>query len=400
MSDRHPLRDRVAVVAVGTTPYRRDAGGRTAAGLACDAARAAFAGAGLSPGDIDGIAGTAVPTATVQAALGIPAAAWWTNTSPPFALAFVEAVNAVNAGLCTTALVYHSTYRGAGASRQAAVDPFRRGALGDAHGHNVGTWPETPTGTYGYCAWAGRYLHEFGETREVFGLVAVNGRSNASRNPHALYRDPLTVDDYLAARMVRYPLSVLDMDPPVDSGDAFIVTTTERARDLCDNPVLVHAAALGRTALPFADQLEDYRRSGKEIVAARLWERSEVQLDDIDVVLAYDGFSFMALSWLEAVGFCKVGEGGAFLRDHWDSTTNRVLISGRVPVNPHGGSLSEGASQSAGHLREAVDQVSGRAGGRQVPGAQAALVTAGGFLWNAGGLVLRADRPPTTGGEQ
>jgi acetyl-CoA acetyltransferase len=391
MTARNPARDQVAIVGVGTTPYRRDGGGKTATGLACEAARGAVRAAGLSAGDIDGIGGTSVPTATVQAALGIPSVAWWANSVPPFTLVLGQAVNAVFSGACTTALVYHSTYRGMGASATAAGDPFRRHATGDAHGHNVGTTAETPTGTFGYCAWAARYLHEFGETREVLGHVAINGRTNAGRNPHALYREPLTMDQYLAARLIREPLSVLDMDPPVDSGDAFVVTTAERARDLCQSPVFVHAATFGRTDHAFADQVEDFSHSGKEVVARHLWEKSDLTLDDVDVVLAYDGFSIMAVSWLEAVGYCKVGEGGAFLRDHWDAGENRLLIDGRVPLNTHGGSLSEGASQSAGHVREAVDQLSGKAGERQVAGARCALVTAGGFLWNATGLVLRSD---------
>ena len=391
MTARNPARDEVAIVGVGTTPYRRDGGGKTATGLACEAARGAIRAAGLSAGDIDGIGGTSVPTATVQAALGIPSVSWWANSVPPFTLVLGQAVNAVFSGACTTALVYHSTYRGMGASATAATDPFRRHATGDAHGHNVGTTAETPTGTFGYCAWAARYLHEYGETREVLGHVAVNGRTNAGRNPHALYRQPLTMDEYLAARLIREPLSVLDMDPPVDSGDAFVVTTAERARDLTQAPVYVHAATFGRTDHAFADQIEDFSHSGKEVVARQLWEKSDLTLDDVDVVLAYDGFSIMAVSWLEAVGYCKVGEGGAFLREHWDAGENRVLIDGRVPLNTHGGSLSEGASQSAGHVREAVDQLSGNAGTRQVAGARCALVTAGGFLWNATGLVLRAD---------
>jgi acetyl-CoA acetyltransferase len=391
MTGRNPARDEVAIVGVGTTPYRRDGGGKTAAGLACEAARGAIQAAGVDPGDIDGIGGTSVPTATVQAALGIPSVSWWANSVPPFTLVLGQAINAVFSGACTTALVYHSTYRGMGASKTAATDPFRRHPAGDAHGHNVDTTAETPTGTFGYSAWAARYLHEFGETREVLGHIAINGRTNAAGNPHALYRQPLTMDEYLAARLIREPLSVLDMDPPVDSGDAFVVTTSERARDLRSTPVYVHAATCGRTDHAFADQIEDFGHSGKEVVAKRLWAKSELTLDDIDVVLAYDGFSIMAVSWLEAVGYCKLGEGGAFIRDHWDAEQNRLLIDGRVPLNTHGGSLSEGASQSAGHVREAVDQLSGHAGERQVAGARCALVTGGGFLWNATGLVLRSD---------
>jgi acetyl-CoA acetyltransferase len=198
------------------------------------------------------------------------------------------------------------------------------------------------------------------------------------------------MEEYLGARMIREPLCVFDMDPPVDAGDAFVITTVERARELVVRPVLIHAATSGRTDRPYADQLESYTVSGKEIVAERLWSKSELGLDDVDVFFPYDGFSIMAVSWLEAVGYCGPGEAGAFLTKHWSPGENRVLINGRVAVNPHGGSLSEGATQGAGHFREAVTQLRGDAGTRQVPGAQVALVTPGGFLWNATGFVLRA----------
>lgn len=386
-----PAQDRVAVAAVRCTPYTRHGGRRTAAGLATDAVADAMAAAGLRPEDVDGLAGTSVPTTVVQASLGIPEVTWWANHGLPFSHAFVAAVHAVAAGACTSAVAYHATYRGAGASRSARTDPYRTRAAADPHGHNVGTEPETPTGTYGYCAWAARYLHRYRQSRDVLGLVAVNGRSNARRNPHALFREPITLDDYRAARLIREPLGLLDMDPPADGADAFVITTAERARDLTDRPVLVHAAAFGRTARPFADQLEDYEVSGKEIVARQLWSSSALTLDDLDVVQVYDGFSIMALSWIEAIGWCKAGEAGPFLLDHWDTRADRLVIGGRIPVNTHGGSLSEGASQGAGHLREACDQLAGVAGDRQVPGAAAALATVGGFLWNASAVLLRAD---------
>ncbi len=387
---RNPARDEVAFAGVGTTPYVRDAGGRSAAALACDAARSAIEDAGIDRIEIDGICGSSVPTVTVQAALGLPSVTWWSNSSLPFSLLVIEAMNAVYSGACTTALVYHASLRGAGASASAAADPFRIHNASDSHGHNVHMAAESPSGTFGYSAWAQRYLDEYRTGRETFGMIAVNGRTNAGGNPHALFRTPLTMDDYLGARMIREPLCVLDMDPPVDAADAFIITTAERARDLPHRPVALHAASSGRTDRPYADQLESYTRSGKEVVAQRLWAKSELALSDVDVFFPYDGFSIMAVSWIEAVGYCQSGEAGPFLSKHWSAEEDRVLIDGRVPINTHGGSLSEGATQGAGHFREAVNQLRGEAGPRQVPAAQVALVTPGGFLWNATGFVLRS----------
>src|SRR5690606_23163738 len=112
-------------------------------------------------------------------------------------------------------------------------------------------------------------------------------------------------------------------------------------------------------------------------------------IDDVDLYYPYDGFSFLTLSWIENVGLCAPGEGGDFLRAHWNAAEQRALLRGRVPMNSHGGSLSEGATQGSGHIREAVMQLQGRAGEHQVADAQRALLTIGGFFFNAQGLALR-----------
>jgi acetyl-CoA acetyltransferase len=125
------------------------------------------------------------------------------------------------------------------------------------------------------------------------------------------------------------------------------------------------------------------------VVIDALRARSDFWIDDVDVFLPYDGFSIITLNWIENAGWCGPGEAGDFLAEHWDSESGRVLIDGRVPINPHGGSLSEGGTQGSGHVREAVFQLQGRAGPRQVPGASTALVTPGGFFFNAQGMTLR-----------
>jgi acetyl-CoA acetyltransferase len=256
---------------------------------------------------------------------------------------------------------------------------------------NDGFGPDSITGAVGYTAWASRYLHEYGASRETFGLVAVNDRSNAARNPAAVLRDPITMDDYLAARMIRWPLCLLDMDVPVDGADAFIVTTAERARDLALPPVLVHACTQGMIARNEEDQTPSLHDHGQHVVVQSLRAKSDLWLDDVDVYFPYDGFSFITVSWIENTGWCAPGEGRAFLEQHWDKASNRILIDGRIPVNPHGGALSEGGTQGSGHVREAIHQLQGRAGERQVEGAATALVTAGGFFFNAQGCVLRSD---------
>jgi acetyl-CoA acetyltransferase len=307
---------------------------------------------------------------------------------PPIMNHLVAAVNAVWTGACEVALVYHSVYRVGGFSRSANADPFRRrAALGLADGSAE---PWSMHGSASYAAWAGRYLAEFGGSREDFGRIAINDRSNAAANPNAVLREPLTMADYLRGRMIREPLCLYDMDVPVDGADAFIVTTAERARDLPTVPVLIHAATMGMTAPPEEHLAAGLEATGQPLAARDLRAKSDLWLDDIDLFFPYDGFSFVALRCFESYGFCGPGEAGAYLADHWDADQNRIMIKGRVPVNTHGGSLSEGGSQGAGHLREAVTQLRGQAGRRQVPGAQVALLTPGGFFFNAQGLVLRA----------
>ena len=245
-----------------------------------------------------------------------------------------------------------------------------------------------------YTAWASRYLYEYHERRDLFGYIAINERSNAARNPAAAMREPLTMDDYLQARMVRWPFCLLDMDIPVDGADAFIITTAERARDMALPPVLIHACTTGQADYNEEDQATSLRRHGQHVVIESLRSKSDYWLDDIDLFFPYDGFSFITVSWLENVGFCGLGEARGFIEDNWDSDQQRLLIGGRIPVNPHGGGLSEGATQGSGHTREAVHQLQGLAGDRQVAGATTALLLIGGFFFNSQGAVLRADDIP------
>jgi acetyl-CoA acetyltransferase len=168
-----------------------------------------------------------------------------------------------------------------------------------------------------------------------------------------------------------------------------VITTPERARDLPFPPVLVHAAALGLAAPTEEDQAVGLRHHGQHITVEALRIKSDFWLDDIDVYFPYDGFSVIALNWIENAGFCGPGEAGDFLRQHWVKEESRVLFNGRVPFNPHGGALSDGGTQGSGHVREAVLQLQGRAGDRQVRDARRAMLTLGGFFFNAQGLMLQ-----------
>jgi len=385
---RNPIRDEVAIVGLGSTGFSRDAGGRSSKALACEASIRAIRDAGLEAADIDGLVGAAEPGGpqpyAMSAALGLPGVTHFSNPTPVAIFALVDAMNAVFSGACETVLLYFSYLRLPWNSRSAAADPFRRGqTLG------VMPAPESVNAAAAYAAWASRYIHEFGATREDFGRVALNGRANAARNPLAAMKAPLSMEGYLGARMIREPLCMLDMDVPVDGADAFVLTTTERARKMTRNPVVIHAASVGLVGDNDEDQLRSLERHGQHVVVESLRAKSDLWLHDVDVFFPYDGFSIITLGWLENFGWCKPGGAGRFLQEHWDEKEGRVMINGRVPINPHGGSLSEGATRGSGHLREAVTQLRGEGGERQVADARTALIGCGGFFFNSQGAVLR-----------
>jgi acetyl-CoA acetyltransferase len=388
---RNPIKDQVAIVGVGTTPFARVLPGRSVGSLALEAAVAAVADAGLGPGDLDGICTSLRPAdghptpdpVFIQESLGIPEVTWDATVMVPVSFLLADTAHALFSGACTTALIVHPVYRvaprGGDALRARMVPP--RPAFG----------PPLP-GADGYAAFAARYLHDYRASREDLGLIALNNRQHARRNDHAVLRDPMTMADYLSARMVRWPLGLFDIDVAIDGADAFVVTTAERAKDLARRPVLLHAFGTGRTEHPTAQNLESLERSGQQVAAAVLDAKSDLSPTDADILFAYDGFTIIALNWIENLGFCPKGEAGDFLRQHWDHAAGGVLLEGRVPLNTHGGNLSEGGTQGSGDLREAVSQLRGECGDRQVPGGpRAALLATGGLYMNASAYFLRVE---------
>ena len=387
---RYPVKDQIAIAGVGSTGFTRSSG-RSSLSLALEASTKAIIDAGLTAADVDSLfvlgEGGAPPPQLLASSLGVDEVTYFSRPTPVVMFSIIDAMSALHAGVCDTALVVSSMLRLPGMSRSAANDPFRRHLR---MGGGARPIPESLNLAVAYAAWAGRYMHEYGVSREPFGRVAINARTNAGRNPLAVMRAPLTMDDYLSARMIRGPLCMLDMDVPVDGADAFVLTTAERARSLAQPPVLIHVATAGLVGNNTEDQLESLAHHGQHVVVKALKARSDIWIDDIDVYFPYDGFSIITLAWMENAGWCPPGGAERFIAEHWDDSEGRIVINGRVPVNPHGGSLSEGATRGTGHLREAVLQLRGAAGERQVERAKAALVTPGGFFFNSQGAVLRA----------
>jgi acetyl-CoA acetyltransferase len=387
VSARCPVPDQVAIAGLGLAPYSRANTGRTPGGMAIAACVDAIRDAGIDRNDIDGIVGSTVSAAYVQAGLGIEEVGWWCNTWLPFSNQLDVAIAAVQSGASDVMLVYHSQFFGPRSSVVARQDPLRvREEIGSMDyrsyfgaGHNDPE-PYGIVGISGYAAWAGRYMREFGADKTPFGRIAVNERSNAARNPNAVLRKPLTMEEYFASRIVREPLALYDMDIAVDGADALIVTTAERARDMRHPPVLVHAYASGQARHSSEIHTVDFAHTAQALTGPRLSARSDLALGDADVYCLYDGFTVITLNWLENLGLCGRGEAPGFLEKNWDAEQNRLRINGRALLNPHGGNLSEGHTDGSGHAREAVGQVRGTARERQVPKASSAVLAIGGLF--------------------
>lgn len=379
-----------AIVGVYSAPYARDSG-RDLTAMILEACVGAIRDAGLTASDIDGISGSVQVMANeVQHALRIPSISWWSNTRIPIHNQLIAACNAVIAGACSNVLVYHGLYRSLGTSRAARSDPFRRRFGTGANTPDAN--PDSMLKAAAYAPWTDHYLTRAGADRQVLAQIAVNSRTHAVDNEHAAIRVPLTFDEYHAAPLIRSPLCAFDMDLPVDGADAFVVTTLDRARDLATSPVVMHAYSMGMTSATREDQMPDLEASGHMIAAREMWRRAgDLTLDDVDLVMAYDGFSVIAARWLEVLGFCAPYEAGSLIDSSWNDDRQRIELDGRVLINTHGGSLSDGGTQGCGHFREAVLQLRSVDGTRQTSPVDVALLGVGGFFHNAAAAVLRRD---------
>jgi acetyl-CoA acetyltransferase len=236
---------------------------------------------------------------------------------------------------------------------------------------------------------ARRHMHKYGTRREAFAEVAISTRLNAVPRETALKRTPLTLDDYFKAPMIADPLCLFDFCLETDGALAFVVTTPERARDLKQKPVYIAASAHGGSrdwgrAFFWMNMPDDvFASAGSEPVARRLYELAGVTSEDIDVALLYDHFSPLVVMQLEDYGFCNRGDGGAFA----ESGAIRFK-GGSIPVNTHGGHLSEGYVIGMTHIREAVEQLRGTAV-NQIADAKFALVSGGPAPIPLSGAILR-----------
>ena len=396
MSEPWYGRNKVAVVGVGYSETGRRLQ-RPLGLLARDAARAACEDAGLDTADIAGVstnpdmpiigatAGAIDGVHVVSAeymihALGIGGTVQWynQNSNGLIATSVIEAVNAIAAGRCNNALVW----------RAMKMPQGRYNAWDSA----CAPGPLQFTVPYGNLQGAvpfglsyRDYLHRYGAGREHLGRYLVSNRANAHRNPRAYFRDkPLTLEDYLGQRMIAEPLGIFDCDIPLDGCAAIVLASADRARDLRNPPAYV--AGYGQSTRPSADFWNladlDYLAQSGASMASKVWDSSGLSPSDVQTAMLYDGFSPFVLWWLEAFGFCKRGEAWQYVAD------GATDIGRELPVNTSGGSLGEGRIHGMAHLAEAVYQVTGRAGERQVPDVHHALAVVGPLAMMSGGLIF------------
>lgn len=384
--------ERAVISGAGASRMGRRLGAAPLA-LTVEACRAAVADAGLTFDDIDGLAsypgagaygGFAEGGVTaLESALGLRPV-WHNGGGETFGPggSVIAAMLAVAGGLARHVLcfrtVWESTY----------ADLIRQGRVSAPQGSAPDGWFK-PFGAVSpavlLAMTAQRHMHRFGTTRETLGWIALNQRANAALHPDAVYRDPLTMDDYLAARPISTPFGLYDCDVPCDGSVAVVVSAAETAPELGGRAVRVEAAGTRIVERLEWDQSTLTHEPQVLGQAAHLWTRTDLTPADVDLALLYDGFTINCLSWIEALGFCGIGEAKDFL----DGGKN-IARDGLLPLNTNGGQLSHGRTHGMGLLHEAVVQLRGEAGARQVANARTAVVSGGG-LTPSGVLLLRMD---------
>jgi acetyl-CoA acetyltransferase len=357
-------RQRVAIVGVGYSTVGRNTG-LTLDTLTAQASVAAMTEAGVTPKDIDGIVVHSFPhqyvSATHTAAmLGIPDVGFYSGSvdGPAYSVAAVHAAAAIASGSADMVLTIRTVHRSGAAGGTSLAGPAK-GMPGQLQF-------TMPYGSFTGAHWAGLYMRRhmalYGTREEDFGAFAIAQREYAVANPsESFFTTPLSMDEYLGSRYIAEPLHLLDCDYPVDSSSALIFTTEERARDLCQKPVFLDSWAMGTAPQADFNLVEDMTQSSPFMAARRMWSRTDLTPGDVGVAGLYDGFTFIAMQWLEALGFCGVGESGPFV------SAGNTRAGGAIPTNTDGGACNVGRRHGANFFIEVTRQLRGTAGERALP---------------------------------
>jgi len=353
--------------------------------LTLDACYEAIQDAGLTPEQIDGVSTYPGPGSGGSGFNGANAyevidamrlnVGWYDSgmETPGQLGSVMKAVMAINAGLANHVLCYRSVWEG------SAQGTGGRKLFSTENQYATGAQQWTsPYGSLSAANWIALYARahfdRFGTTEEQLGQIALNARRNAALNPKAIYTEEMTMDDYLSSRYITTPLRLFDCDAPCDGATAFVISRKDIAKDLDCQPIYIEAMGSALHDRAAWDQFEDLTRSVGSAAAQQMWSRTDLTPDDVDIAELYDGFSILTLLWLEAMQLVPYGEAGSFLEGG-----HNIARDGRLPLNTHGGQLSAGRLHGYGFFHEAVTQLRGTAGARQVTTKpQVAAVAAGG----------------------
>lgn len=402
-------KNKVAIVGVGHSQIGRRLE-RPIGALAVDASLQAIKDAGLTIGDIDGLATypagpgpgvgpvpgiSAAPLEWMVQALGVEELNWWGNGGGNISTAIGYAIQALATGCCNHVLVWRAMYQprsgglgsgSGGQARDATPRPAARVSAAQAYSAPYGLGDAPTHFAPAYM----RYMKLYGARREHMAAYTLNARKGANLNPEAIfYEQELTFDDYMNARMVADPLCLFDCDMPVDGAAAIVLTTAERARDLKQPPAYVTAFGSGGYSW-HRQPPEVWQYDVAANIGRTLWASTDMKPSDMDGAMFYEGFSPDIYWWLEGLQFCPVGTAWEWIQD------GRIALDGELPVNTFGGSVSAGRLHGITHWVEAVRQVQNRADNkpgdkaRQIPNCENVLVATG-MLGHGCGAILSND---------
>ena len=380
------LFEKGAITGIGETAYTRGSG-KSDTALQMEASLKAIADAGLSPKDIDGVVPYASGSTVAEdfiTNLGLPDLRY-SATTPLGGASCVAGIQAAVSAVAT------------GLANHVLIPIGRNGYSGSRIGNRVQQMPqfrtigeyEMPLGTLApaqlYSHMARRHMELYGTKSEHFAKIAMNGRKHAALNDNALRQAPMSLDDHQTSRMIADPLRLFDCCLESDGGAAVIVSASERAKDMVSKPAYIMGVAEGHPDSPSAiTQRPDITTLGTAKAAPRAFGMAGITHSDIDIAEIYDCFTYIVLCQLEDLGFCKKGEGGDFV------SSTSFGFDGDLPLNTHGGLLSQAHIVGMNHVVELVKQLRGDAGAAQVKDARVGLVTGYGDMGDGTVAIMRS----------
>lgn len=390
-----PMASAASIVGIGATEFSKDSG-RSELQLACEAVTAALADAGIAPAEVDGMVSYTMdgsPEIEIARNLGMGELTLFSRIGYGGGAACAtvsQAAMAIATGVAEVVVVYRAFNERSGMRFGTGMQDRPVDTTADRAKFS---WL-TPVGLATPAQWvamfAQRYLHEYGATTEDFGRVSVLDRKHAATNPKAWFHGrPITLEDHQSSRWISEPLRLLDCCQETDGGQALVLVSRERARDLVEHPAVVLGAAQGSAddqhmmTSYYRDSITGIPEMG--LVGRQLYAQAGLGPDDVDAAILYDHFTPLVLTQLEELGFCGRGEAGGFVAD------GNLELDGRLPTNTHGGQLGEAYLHGVNGIAEGVRLVRGDSVNQPDKDLETVLVTAGTGVPTSG-LLLGVDR--------